>query len=603
MAIHLPPAIPVNNFVGGYKSIKDYTSLGDTETSDAQNVAYSPSGDLGQVLGTQKLLTTALVSTGGSTGRPITGHYFFDKLGVSSGFHVVAAGDSLFNYNSSTASVVRSGLTDNSGTYWTFVQIQDPRSASDDIVVATNGVDPIQVWNGSGTAIALSSFTSATQVPVAKFLLQHKSRIYAANITDVSSADAAAAVRRTGFGTDAAANPHRFTESFVVGGSTKSGDITGQRVLNDDIIYYKKNAIWRFSPSIGDTSDLRMVTDSVGCFAPRSLVDAGNLHLFLSERGVFGFDGNNFIHISENVDDVLLKNTNQSALVNSVAIFDKTNNQYKLFVPQSGSNRNDLEFVYDVRPNMKIWQPPIFGKRVSVASEYTDTDNITRQIVGDYFGYLYRDEVGNNFGIGTGYNGTITSATINSLTDSAANFSTAGDGLRGLSVLITGGMGENQVGIVQSNTTAVITLESNWTQQPDSASTYSVAAIDSYWRSKDYDFGGADIAKVFRQLLARIEEVGDFNLLLHYIIDFKSITQATLKTLSMYLSGMVWGISRWGNVRWGGADNIKKRVDFRSTQNQSTMGNHLALRFSNRRANERWRLSGFDVTFKAIGKR
>src|SRR3990167_7749305 len=161
MGLRLPQAVSIDKFQGGYKSTSDYSDLLDGETSDAQNTVYTTGNDIEQRRGSEKLYNTSLKSTGGVVGRPITGHTYFDKLGLDSGFHVVAAGDCLNKYTSATASTIYSGLTDNSQTYWIFTQIQDPRSASDDVLLMTNGIDPILLWNGSGTAIRLDSLTSA----------------------------------------------------------------------------------------------------------------------------------------------------------------------------------------------------------------------------------------------------------------------------------------------------------------------------------------------------------------------------------------------------------------------------------------------------------
>ena len=188
MAIFHPPAVSIDRFTGGFKSTSDYTDLADTETNDSKNVIYTPGGDLEQKLGSLKLYNTALTNSD-STARPITGHYYYKKLGASTDQHLVACGGQLWNYTSATATVIASGLTDSSAVFWSFIQIQDPRSASDDVVIGTNGVDAIKLWNGSASAINLSGLTSASGVPVAKYVLQHKNRIYAANIVDTTQID------------------------------------------------------------------------------------------------------------------------------------------------------------------------------------------------------------------------------------------------------------------------------------------------------------------------------------------------------------------------------------------------------------------------------
>ena len=98
MPLFLPKALTVNKFVGGWKATSDYTDLTPTESADAQNCEYGAHGDIKQRNGSERILGTRLQTSTGSSTRPITGHYFFRKLGATTGIHVVGCGDSLFNY-------------------------------------------------------------------------------------------------------------------------------------------------------------------------------------------------------------------------------------------------------------------------------------------------------------------------------------------------------------------------------------------------------------------------------------------------------------------------------------------------------------------------
>ncbi len=605
MGLFLPPAVTINRFTGGYRPIADYTTLKDTETSDANNTEYDHRGDISQRPGSRKLLRTRLEGSASSTIEPITGHKFFTKLGTTTGFHVVAAGDRLYNYNSSTATVIRSGLTDNSNTFFTFSQVQDPRSASDDIILASNGVDPIQLWNGSGTAILLNSLTSASNVPIAKFIVSHKNRIYAANVTDSTDVDSVVKVTVSSFGTDGAPDPHIYRDSFFCGGSGRQGQINGLRVLNDQILIYTRNSIWKFNPGAGtgalDTLSLQQHEEAVGLLAPFTLVDVGNFHIFLSETGVYAFDGVNLALISDDQNTDIFSDGNLSQLPFAKAEFDKRNNRYVLYYPSSGSNRNDKALVYDI--NLKLWNPPVTGRTVSYISVFDDSTGNEQMIYGDYRGYLYQDRVGINDGINMGTNGTVEAASISTLTDTDAMFDETGDGLEGLTVRIVSGAGSGQERIIESNTSGVLTLETNWAQVPNDSSTYTVAGIDGVFRTRDYSFGNEDLIKIFREIRTRTKEQGNFNLTLTYIVDFKEVSRATSALITLLVDGFAWGLGVWGSIRWGGLEVIRQKTSLRNTSTQSLIGTHLALRYSNQRANETFSIKGFDVTAKAIGKR
>lgn len=607
MGLFFPKALSVRKFEGGLKLDSDYTDLALTETNDAQNCLYGPNGDIEQRLGSEKLLNTRLLSTDGTSVRPITGHYFFRKLGASTGQHVVACGNALHDHRGTSATVILSGLNDNSNTFWNFVQIQDPRSATDDVVFGVNGVDAPTLFNGSGTAIYISSVTSATQVPIGKYILSHQRRIYIANLVDSTNADSPVKVMRSEFGADGAPNPHRFTESFIVGGSSPEGEIMGQALIRESIYYYTQNSIWRFNPGVGDTSSLDKVAENLGLLAPRSLVAVGGGHIFLSQRGIYVFDGQVPRHASAKIDEFLFNNTNSSQLKYATAIFDHKRNFYILYVAGTGSDRNNIGITLDIRNEKITWQPLITGRQVSHISNYI-SDSFTNQLLyGDYQGYLYKDNKTNNDGIGSnGFNETVSSATLSSVTVTTAKFTTTNDGLKGNIVRIYDGAGDGQERVIQENNSHTLTLEAAWTTTPDSTSKITIGGIDAYWRSKDISFEAEDITKLFKEINIRCKEQGKINLDVNYIINFNLLKRSTLKQVEMFKSGFVWGDSGsgvWGENRWGGTKIINKRMLLRPTSNQSLYGTHIALRFANSRANESFKIAGFDIVKKDVGRR
>lgn len=600
MALFLPPAVSVNKFVGGFKSVSDYTDLADTETNDAQNVLYSSRGDLEQRPGSLRLYNRKLTSNGSTTGEPIKGHYYFNSFSDGTGVSVVAAGDSVYSYSSATAVSILTGQNSGSTTFYTFAQIQNPTDASQDMAVWSNGVDSIKVWAGSGTATLLSAFAGSTGVPIGKYITTHKNRIYVANIVDPTDVDSPFKVAISSFGSDGAPDPHIFRDFFYVGGSAKTGEITGIKTLNDQIIIYTKNSVWKFNPGNGnsiDTASLQQMQESIGLLAPFSLVDVGNFHIFLSERGVYGFDGVNFEHISDKIDNFLLDDSTKSALKFSYAAFDKNTQNYVLYFPFDGSTRNNRGIAYDL--NIKAWQPVTTGRVVSVISDYISPDTSTKLLYGDYSGFLYQDGVGTNDGITQGFNGSPTTTTISSLSDTSKIFPTTGDGLSGMFVRIISGKGVNQERLISSNTATSVNFDLDWATVPDATSVYTIGGINSYWRSKDYDFTGHDITKIFRSIRVRVREEGNFSLILNYLIDFRNLANSTARDIVLRREGFTWGLSRWGMARWGRLKSFTAKVNLINT----TMGNHIAFRFSSPRANETFRLSGFDVEFKAIGKR
>lgn len=113
-------------------------------------------------------------------------------------------------------------------------------------------------------------------------------------------------------------------------------------------------------------------------------------------------------------------------------------------------------------------------------------------------GTKINDQSGNhNDGVLTGFNttdsGTAESGTTNTLTDNDKTW-TANQWING-KITITGGTGAGQSKTVTANTDKVITVDSNWTTNPDSTSVYSVSQAPP-WTSGKYgnalSFDGVD---------------------------------------------------------------------------------------------------------------
>lgn len=605
MALYYAPALSINKFEGGYKAISEFTDLQMTETFDSKNIIYTEGGVLKKRSGSERMLNVRLTnSSTTSQGEQIRGHYYFRKLTTDSAFHVVMAGNRVFNYTSATANQIDTGYTTSTNSFFTFAQCKDPRSAADDSVFWVNGVNNMTIWNGSSAPAVVSDITSSTQVPLAKYAATLKSRIYLGNQLDSADADAGLRVSISSFGPDGFPDPHRFLDHFYVGGSDHEGDLRGLSPIEDQMVLYTRKSIWKFAPGSTltlSTTSLRKIESNLGLLAPRSLVNTGKFHIFLSDRGVWAFDGINSVQLSEKVDIDLLKQSNIARLERAVAKFEPKENQYHLYYADENSTENNVGLIYDLR--LKIWQPPVTGRRVGFLSIFDDENNQPRLIWGDYRGYLYKDDLGSAEGMQTGYNIEPSSVTSNTLTDNTQNFTTAGDGLAGQLLHVYEGQGKDNYYYIQSNTSNTLTLTTTFDPLVTAQSKFTVGGIDAYWRSKDYEFGAHDICKIFRYLRFRLKETGNISLDVYYIVDFNSIDLATKAVLSLAGAGMTWGVSLWGQATWGNRLTVRRRLSLRSTKDQSSIGNYLAVRIGNPRANEPFSVSGFDIEYKELGKR
>lgn len=141
--------------------------------------------------------------------------------------------------------------------------------------------------------------------------------------------------------------------SIAIDGA-KSERLTGGMTYGAvDIIFkdYAAFKIWGYpSPQV-----LRM-SGSPGCNAPQSVAQGDGLGFHLAHDGVWMFDGNKFLKISDPIED-LIDGINSSYIQNAFGVY--RNGYYWLFYTKSGQTTNQKCVVYDV-----AMSNPYIGKNV-----------------------------------------------------------------------------------------------------------------------------------------------------------------------------------------------------------------------------------------------
>lgn len=451
MPLTLPRANSLRNFDGGYDSNKSFATLPDNATEDAENVIITRQGGIAERKGYRRMLNTALTDSGLKNGSTtveavkVKNHFQLVKSGGSVEIkrHVVHAGKAVYQYTSQTASIIAS-LSGSNVMY--FAQIQDPRDGTDDVVVMTNGNDEVKLWNGTeSSAVNLSAQTSATGVVSAKFVASLKNRIYLLNVNDSTDVDSNVKVLISAFSDQGVPRPQRFEDNFYVGGADKTGPITGAVVLKDQLIIFKRNATYKFSPGAGriiDTAQLVQMDEQIGCIAPGSIAVIGNAVLFLGELGVYAFDGNNFTYVGDPIEKELA-DSNRKSVFKARGIFYRKENQYWLSYPSSSGNENDTILVFDL--TKRIWFPPYTGLNVTTLSTFLDSRQDQRIISGDQYGFLHKQDFGYADGVTGTFTGYISEVQNESvILDNTADFPITGDGIGGTKVRIVSGTGQGK---------------------------------------------------------------------------------------------------------------------------------------------------------------
>jgi hypothetical protein len=174
--------------------------------------------------------------------------------------------------------------------------------------------------------------------------------------------------------------------------------------------------------------------------------------------------------------------------------------------------------------------------RCDVISSYVDSSQ-EKLICGDKKGYLYELNKGMNNGKEIGYNLTPTTITAGSTITFKDEDSIVsnGDGLLGLSLRALGATGAN-MGLrdIVSATATQIKVSPPFGSGVNSNTQFCLLGIDSYFQTKDFDFGSPDMVKFVRRISPRIKQKGNINLKINYFMDFNEYSKAGSATISQY---------------------------------------------------------------------
>jgi hypothetical protein len=187
--------------------------------------------------------------------------------------------------------------------------------------------------------------------PRAKFFLWFQNHLFAANFED----------NKTQFSWSAPTDPTLIgyrvwpIESTDFLTEDDNSEITGLVTLNEHIIVFKENSIWRVvyvgTNDIGlNLYDPVKVTSGIGCIAPNSIKKTPFGLVFLSQDGLYLFDGNQAKKISSPIDSVV-ETLNFPTSEKFVATVWEDRNVYMLAVAASGSSINNLVLVWDYKHN------------------------------------------------------------------------------------------------------------------------------------------------------------------------------------------------------------------------------------------------------------
>lgn len=164
----------------------------------------------------------------------------------------------------------------------------------------------------------------------------------------------------------------------------------------------------------------------------------------------------------------------------------------------------------------------------------------------------------------------------------------------GQRITIVSGTGEDQVRTIISNTPAVVTVSSNWSENPDATSEFTIGGYDSFYFSNwKFVLENYDVLKQLWYIWLNANANGDYNISMILQVDFDTSTWnqvETLVNLSALNSiwgdpGVVWGLFIWGS-RSVFQDRFRLYARFRA----------IRIGFRNRLAGQPFQINGYSIS-------
>ena len=221
-------------------------------------------------------------------------------------------------------------------------------STLNDNVYFNSPHDPLMKFDGT----SVTALAASLSPPRGGFIIEHKRRLWTAgdyaDTSMLSYCDVDEPEDWIGGG------------DIRLAGKDSGGDCTGIVPFDNKVFYFSASRIWAVDPTGPDTNwtasmaGYNAISWSLGCVAPKSLVQTDNALIFLSADGVRGYgyipglysqDGSGLIDLSENIRPTL--DTISPAMRGSVAAAFY-NGRYYLACALDGATANNAILVYSL---------------------------------------------------------------------------------------------------------------------------------------------------------------------------------------------------------------------------------------------------------------
>lgn len=315
---------PVIDFTGGLNNKFEDNLIKDNQCSDVQNCIAPTVGRLQKRKG-QAYLNAAAIGTGV---LGLHGYYYGDPV-TSRKLIAVFNDGTAYYWNPGTSAFVSTGKTGLSTT------AQVLFATCVNYMVGMNGVNAPWKYDGT-TASALANAPATGKSPV----LHYEKLFCIVDADTINWSDNFA--------------PESWPAVNTADFDKGDGDeLSALYPYRRTLLVCKKRGIHKLTGSELSDFDQFKVEKNHGVAGPRAGVVADPYFYYISEDGIFQFDGARSVDLVTNIIPATWSGVNKAYLSGAVAGYDRVYNHLWFHVPEGASTTNNLTLVYDL--NAQSW--------------------------------------------------------------------------------------------------------------------------------------------------------------------------------------------------------------------------------------------------------
>lgn len=335
--------------------------------------------------------------------------------------------------------------------------------------------------------------------------------------------------------------------------SVNGDGITKLIFFLDSTLVFKHQSIWQVAGNI-DPFPINVVSDSIGCPAPKSVVVYGDrIFWFSNTKHIYCFDRLRLINLTLDRIGPLPVCRDK---MDSVCCQIIDNRLWVSYCDEDSHEMyNDRVMICDIEDLAQPkWFGPHRGFRIVSFCSF-DGHNDSGQV---YFGDANTATVwrkSTDYFFGSGLEGTATAGTAQTIsikTDGPVEQ----DELAGCSIELTGGTGSGQSRIITANTaciedsgfyTGTITVDLVWDTIPSTDTVWEVGAIEAKYRTGVLSMDAPERQKIFDKVFVHTESEGSYPLTIE-------IVKNHLDTGNQYDYSMLGSTSIWDSAAFDESD-------------------------------------------------